>query len=104
VLHFIYVCAMMMMQSLHACTHSSACLNPSTVSDWNSCAQSTGESVTVFRLAKKATPPLHVEAGQRGFQKLRMLRHPYILACLDGAELDTDMVMATEEVTCSEVT
>ncbi|KAG5189980.1 kinase-like domain-containing protein [Tribonema minus] len=57
-----------------------------------------GETVSIFRLAKKGTSPLAVEAGQRGFQKLRSLRHPYILACLDGAELDTDVVMATEEV------
>lgn len=60
--------------------------------------QANGETVSIFRLAKKGAPPLLVEAGQRGFQKLRGLRHPYILACLDGAELETDVVMATEEV------
>lgn len=58
-----------------------------------------GEKVTIFRLTKKPTlSPILLEAGQRGFSKLRALRHPYILPCLDGADLDTEIVMATEEV------
>eukprot|EP00953_Heterococcus_sp_UTEX-ZZ885_P015172 8544-Heterococcus_DN1.PRE.1 len=57
-----------------------------------------GEAVSIFRLNKKGLSALLLESGQRGFQKLRSLRHPHILACLDGAELETDIVMATEEV------
>jgi SCY1-like protein 1 len=60
--------------------------------------QGSGEAVSIFRLNKKGLSALLLESGQRGFQKLRSLRHPHILACLDGAELETDIVMATEEV------
>jgi SCY1-like protein 1 len=54
--------------------------------------------VTIFRLDKKRNSAADVEAGKRGFLRLRTLRHPHVLACIDGAELDGEVVLATEPV------
>ncbi|CAN0414765.1 unnamed protein product, partial [Phaeothamnion confervicola] len=58
----------------------------------------TGEPATVFRLSKTATSPILLEAGKHGFQKIRTLKHPFVLTCLDCVELETEFVLATEAV------
>ncbi|CAM9982216.1 unnamed protein product [Choristocarpus tenellus] len=56
-----------------------------------------GEPVSIFRLSFKDCPPHALESGRHGFLKTRTLRHPYVLSCLDGAELETEIVIATGE-------
>lgn len=53
------------------------------------------ENVTVFRFTK-ADSIAKAECAQRGIQKLRTMKHPNILAFVDGSELDGSIVMATE--------
>jgi SCY1-like protein 1 len=61
--------------------------------------QADGAAVSILKLDKVATPRLKLEAAQHGFQRIRTLRHPYILQYLDGAELEKEMVVVTEPVT-----
>eukprot|EP00904_Undaria_pinnatifida_P002672 jgi/Undpi1/12405/HiC_scaffold_5.g02077.m1 len=57
-----------------------------------------GNPVSIFRLTLKTCPPIAGVAGKAGMQSLRTLRHPHILACLDSVQLETEYVIATEEV------
>lgn len=57
--------------------------------------QNGGNPVSIFRLTLKTCPYYGQTGGRHGFQKLRTLRHPYVLACLDSAELETEIVLAT---------
>ncbi|CAM9471877.1 unnamed protein product [Chrysoparadoxa australica] len=59
--------------------------------------QQSEERVNIFRLDKTKTSSSCREAGQRCFSKLRSLRHPFILSCIDSAELETELVLATEQ-------
>ncbi|CAN0270943.1 unnamed protein product [Discosporangium mesarthrocarpum] len=54
-----------------------------------------GQPVSIFRVTFKDCPPHVVEGGRHAFQKTRTLRHPNVLSCLDGIELETEIVMAT---------
>ncbi len=54
--------------------------------------------MSIFRMDKKAANSESVEAGRRGFQRIRTLRHPYILPYVDGAEMETELVLVTEHV------
>lgn len=63
-----------------------------------SCAQADGTEVSIFKLDKASTPRTRAEAGQHGFQKMKTMRHPYILQYLDGAEFEKELVMVTEPV------
>lgn len=60
--------------------------------------QADGSEVSIFKLDKVSTPKLKLEAAQHGFQKMKTMRHPYILQFLDGADLDKELVMVTEPV------
>jgi len=54
-------------------------------------------AVTVFRFLKTAGINAdRIECARRGWHKLRSLKHPMILAFVDGTELDDSIVMATE--------
>ncbi len=68
------------------------------VNHYISLKQSNGKPVSIFRLDKKVASSESVEAGQRGFQRIRTLRHPYILPYVDGAEMDMELVLVTEHV------
>ena len=55
----------------------------------------------MFRLDRSPkTPlsPLELSAGERGFRQVRTIKHPNILSCLEAAELETELVFATEKV------
>jgi len=58
-----------------------------------------GAEVSIHKLDKVNTPKLKVEAGMHGFQKMKTMRHPYILQYLDGVELEKEVVLVTEPVT-----
>eukprot|EP00752_Nemacystus_decipiens_P008452 g7555.t1 len=57
-----------------------------------------GGAVSIFRLDLKSCPPIAKVSGQDGMKNLRTLRHPHVLACLDSVQLETEYVIATEEV------
>eukprot|EP00903_Cladosiphon_okamuranus_P016041 g14811.t1 len=57
-----------------------------------------GGPVSIFRLDLKTCPPIAKVSGQDGMKNLRTLRHPHVLACLDSVQLETEYVIATEEV------
>ncbi|CAN0065605.1 unnamed protein product [Pylaiella littoralis] len=57
-----------------------------------------GGPVSIFRLDLKTCPPIAKVAGQDAMKSLRTLRHPHVLACLDSVQLETEYVIATEEV------
>ncbi len=54
--------------------------------------------MSIFRLGKKGAKAERVEAGQRCFQRIRTLRHPYILSFVDGTEMEMELVLVTEHV------
>ncbi len=54
--------------------------------------------MSIFRLDKKGARAESVEAGQRCFQRIRTLRHPYILPYVDGTEMEMELVLVTEHV------
>lgn len=58
-----------------------------------------GAEVSIHKLDKVNTPKLKVEAGVHGFQKMKTMRHPYILQYLDGVDLEKEVVLVTEPVT-----
>lgn len=55
--------------------------------------------VSIHKLDKVSTPQLKVEAGLHGFQKMKTMRHPYILQYLDGVDLEREVILVTESVT-----
>eukprot|EP00624_Nannochloropsis_granulata_P003343 evm.model.NODE_26981_length_61533_cov_35.017178.21 len=57
-----------------------------------------GAEVSIHKLDKINTLKLKVEAGMHGFQKMKTMRHPYILQYLDGADLEKEVVLVTEPV------
>lgn len=61
--------------------------------------QADGAEVSIFKLDKQATPRLQLEAGQHGLQKMKGMRHPYILQYLEGADFEKELVLVTEPVT-----
>ena len=52
------------------------------------------EQVTIFRFAKSQADKVPV--ASRNLQKLRTLKHPYILSFLDGADLEDSLLLVTE--------
>lgn len=52
------------------------------------------DQVTIFKFLKTQTDKLPV--ASKNFQKLRTLKHPYILSFLDGADMDDAIVLVTE--------
>jgi SCY1-like protein 1 len=58
-----------------------------------------GAEVSIFKLDKQATPRLQLEAGAHGLQKMKSVRHPYILQYLEGADFEKELVLVTEPVT-----
>ncbi len=61
--------------------------------------QADGAEVSIFKLDKQAAPRLQLEAGQHGLQKMKSMRHPYILQYLEGADFEKELVLVTEPVT-----
>eukprot|EP01041_Mallomonas_annulata_P012261 gene12261-25770_t len=59
------------------------------------------DKVTVFRFAKNQVDKL--AAAQRNWQKLRTLRHPFVLSFTDGVELEDAIMVVCEEVIPLEV-
>lgn len=57
-----------------------------------------GEPVSIFKIDKVSASRLKVEAGMHGLQKMKTVRHPYILQYIDGADLEKEMVLVTEPV------
>lgn len=57
-----------------------------------------GAEVSIHKLDKINTLKLKVEAGMHGFQKMKTMRHPYILQYLDGVDLEKELVLVTEPV------
>lgn len=52
------------------------------------------EQVTIFRFAKSAADKAQVSA--RSLQKLRTIKHPFILSFLDAADLEDSLLLVTE--------
>ncbi len=57
-----------------------------------------GAEVSVFKLDKVQTPKLKLEAGLHGFQRMKTVRHPYILQYLEGVDLEKEVILVTEPV------
>jgi SCY1-like protein 1 len=53
--------------------------------------------VSIFRFNKAQTE--FVSLAQRNWQKLRKMRHPYIVSVLDGIDLEAELLVVTEAVT-----
>lgn len=51
--------------------------------------------MSIFRLILKTCPYFATESGRHGVQKLRTLKHPHVLACLEAAEMEMEIVLAT---------
>mmetsp|Transcript_10613 Transcript_10613/g.10688 ORF Transcript_10613/g.10688 Transcript_10613/m.10688 type:complete len:926 (+) Transcript_10613:164-2941(+) len=59
------------------------------------------DKVAVFKFSKSQSDKL--AAAQRNWQKLRTLRHPYVLSFIDGVELEDSIMVVTEDVIPLEV-
>ena len=53
-------------------------------------------NVSIFRFNKSQTECISL--AQRNWQKLRKMRHPYIVSVLDGIDLEQELLMVTEHV------
>jgi SCY1-like protein 1 len=51
--------------------------------------------VSIFKFAK--TQSAKLAPAQRNWQKMRTMKHPYILTFLDGADLEDSLVLVTEQ-------
>lgn len=54
------------------------------------------QTVSVFRYSK---PSPRIPMAQRHWQKLRTLKHPYVISYMDGVELEDSVLVVTEDVT-----
>ncbi len=63
-------------------------------------SDSVKEGVIIFKFIKTPSAPgiSKLPCAQRNWQKLRTLKHPYILAFLDGADIENEaLILVTEE-------
>mmetsp|Transcript_24456 Transcript_24456/g.76676 ORF Transcript_24456/g.76676 Transcript_24456/m.76676 type:complete len:256 (-) Transcript_24456:65-832(-) len=57
-----------------------------------------GKKCVVFKASKEGAAPDKAEAAQNAFARMRTLRHPSLLACLESAELEKELLLVTEDV------
>lgn len=58
----------------------------------------TGSRRTVFKASKGELQREELEAAQNAFTRCRTLRHPGVLTAVESAELDTELLVVTDEV------